>query len=146
MKRFWSKLKMWRFYRRHPNAEGLADDARAAFAAANQAAIDSGAPFIGSLHVLVELLRTVNLFRNSRDQLESRAVAALGAATDDEHRDIAERVIEEAIEEARRAAVREIDAQLILADLCRLDESPAARLLSGFDITLANVRASRSAT
>ena len=146
MKRLWSKLKMWRLYRRHPNAERLADDAKAAFATANQAAIDSGAQSIGSLHLLLGLLRTTDLFGSSREQLASRAVAAPSAATDDDHSDIAKRVIEAAIEEARRAAVREIDAQLILAGLCRLDESPAARLLSDFNITLEAVRASRPAT
>ena len=140
MKRLWAKLKMRWFRRRNPKAEEFSDSAKLVFASANQAATDSDAQFIGSAHILLGLLRRTDLLGKRREQLETRAVSDLSAAAENEASDIAKRVIEASIEEARAVGTQEIDPQLILAGLCRLTDSAAAQLLAEIGVTLDDAR------
>ena len=118
------------------------DRATPVFKAADQAALDTGAGYIDTLHILLGIRRATDLLGPSGDEIERRVLEELrtispgsGAGFDQ-----LERVIEEAIEEGRLVGAPEVDAQLVLAGLCRVEGSRACQLLADFGITLESVR------
>jgi ATP-dependent Clp protease ATP-binding subunit ClpA len=146
----WLKLKQWWFRRQHPHAEVITDEAKEVFREANQAALNLSSPTVGTGHILLGIARKTDLLTRlgvPNADLESRILCAMKNTQDhlDDPREPAKHVLQAAIDEARLVHLREIDAQLLLAGLCRLKGLMAYHFLCNLGLSLERVRSLRKA-